>query len=101
MDLSSGEVPDEPGVHGAEEEPALAAGCADRLAVVEEPAQLQSGEVGGDWEAAEMLQAVLAPRISWQSVQYGLIIIVIIKALILTIMGIDVSSVCTTVVDWF
>ena len=51
MDLAAGELPDEPGVHGAEAELARLGLLAGAGHVVQDPADLGAGEVGVDDEA--------------------------------------------------
>ena len=57
---TAGQVPDDPGVHGAEEDVAGLGALAQALDVVEQPAGLGTGEVGGQRQARLAAEAVLA-----------------------------------------
>ncbi len=57
---TTGEVPDDPGVHGAEEDVAGLGALAQALDVVQQPADLRAGEVAGQREAGLAAEAVLA-----------------------------------------
>ena len=58
-DVAAGEVPDEPGVHRPEQRLAGLGALAQAVDVVEQPADLGPGEVGGQGQAAAVAEAVL------------------------------------------
>src|SRR5690606_16909891 len=73
---AAGEVPDDPGVHGAEEDLATFGALAQALDVVEQPADLGAGEVGGQRQAglaAEPVLAGVAAELTAQGVGAGVL----------------------------
>lgn len=59
----AGELPHQPGVDGAEQRAARLRGGAQAGHVVQQPAQLRAGEVGGQRQARALAHAVLAQRV--------------------------------------
>ena len=67
--LAPGEVPHQPRVDRAKEQPALSCGRRHLGPVIQQPAQLQGGEVRRDGEAAQVLQKVLAAGGARQTIE--------------------------------
>ena len=59
-DVPAGQLPDDPGVHGPEQQFTAVGSFADPVDVVQEPADLGAGEVGGQRQAALGTEPVLA-----------------------------------------
>ncbi len=66
------QVEQQPGVHGAEAEPLSPRRLGHPGPVVQQPAEAEGREVGGDGEAAKVLQAVLTAGGAGQPGQDGL-----------------------------
>ncbi len=69
VDGAAGQVPHQPRVDGAKEQPVLLEGARNLGNVVQQPAELQGREVGGDREAAQVLQVVGGVGVAREAIQ--------------------------------